>query len=60
MIGCSLAVDKTGILAQGEFNEFASDVKVVEFEVPVRKEMGTAIGASLLKRGYKFDELLPA
>jgi predicted amidohydrolase len=58
MIGCSLAVDKTGIISQGEFNEFASDVKVVEFEIPERKEMGTAIGVSLLKRGYKFDELL--
>jgi predicted amidohydrolase len=58
MIGCSLAVDKTGVIAQGEFNEFASDVKVVEFEIPERKEMGTAIGASLLKRGYHFDEIL--
>lgn len=58
MIGCSLAVDKNGIIAQGEFNEFASDVKVVEFEVPLRKEVGTAIGASLLKRGYRFDEML--
>jgi predicted amidohydrolase len=58
MIGCSLAVDKTGVIAQGEFNEFSSDVKVVEFEVPERKAMGTAIGAMLQKRGFKFDELL--
>jgi predicted amidohydrolase len=58
MIGCSLAVDKTGVIAQGEFNEFSSAVKVVEFDVPERKDMGTAIGAMLQKRGFKFDELL--
>lgn len=58
MIGCSLAVDKTGVIAQGEFNEFASDIKIVEFEIPQRNEMGTAIGTSLVKRGFKFDEFL--
>jgi predicted amidohydrolase len=58
MIGCSLAVDKSGVIAQGEFNEFASDVKIVEFDIPERKEMGTAIGTNLLNRGYKYDELL--
>jgi len=47
MVGCSLAVDKNGIIMQGEFNEFSSDIKVVEFEVPVRKEVGTAIGDML-------------
>lgn len=30
MVGCSLAVDENGILAQGEFNEFAGDLKTVE------------------------------
>ena len=58
MIGCSLAVDKTGVIAQGEFNEFASDITVVEFEVPQRKETGTAIGDMLLKRGFTFDKNL--
>lgn len=58
MIGCSLAVKKNGIIAQGEFNEFASAVKVVEFEVPTRNEMGTAIGTMLQKRGFVFDKLL--
>jgi predicted amidohydrolase len=58
MIGCSLAVNKTGVIAQGEFNEFASALKIVEFAVPERKEMGTAIGAMLQKRGFLFDELL--
>ena len=58
MIGCSLAVDKNGVIAQGEFNEFASDVKIVEFEVPVREEMGTAIGAMLKTRGFEFDKYI--
>lgn len=58
MIGCSLAVNKEGVIAQGEFNEFASDIKTVEFEVPQRKEIGTTIGNMLQKRGFKFDELL--
>lgn len=53
MIGCSLAVDKNGVIAQGEFNEFASDIKIVEFEVPIRKEVGTAIGEMLTSRGYE-------
>jgi predicted amidohydrolase len=33
MIGCSLAVDKFGHYTQGEFNEFAGDLKVVEVEL---------------------------
>lgn len=33
MVGCSLAVNETGILVQGEFNEFASDLKVVEINL---------------------------
>jgi len=34
MVGCSLAVNENGIIAQGEFNEFAGDLKVVD--VPIR------------------------
>ena len=46
MIGCSLAVNKEGIIAQGEFNEFAGDLKVVD--VPLK---------SLKWKGTQFDEL---
>ena len=39
MVGCSLAVDETGILARGEFNEFAGDLKTVELTLkPVRRK----------------------
>jgi predicted amidohydrolase len=41
MVGCSLAVDETGILAQGEFNEFAGDLKVVSLNIKSPQKKGT-------------------
>jgi hypothetical protein len=41
MIGCSLAVNKDGIIAQGEFNEFAGDMKVVEVILKPQQWRGT-------------------
>lgn len=41
MVGCSLAVNETGILAQGEFNEFAGDLKVVDITIPSPTKKGT-------------------
>ena len=55
MVGCSLAVGKSGILARGAFNEFAGDLIVVNISFPERKEQGTAIGEMLKKKGYVFD-----
>lgn len=40
MVGCSLAVDETGILAQGEFNEFAGDLKTVEISLKKTEKKG--------------------
>jgi hypothetical protein len=54
-VGCSLAVNRNGIVAQGKFNEFAGELIFTEFEIPERKEKGTQIGEMLLKKGYKFD-----
>lgn len=53
MVGCSLAVGQSGILARGQFNEFAGELVTVEFEVPQRREKGTAIG-EMLKRQKDF------
>ena len=53
-IGCSLAVGPDGIIAQGQFKEFTGELIVAEFEVPDRKEKGTAISERLIKRGYEF------
>ena len=44
MIGCSLAVNKEGIIAQGEFNEFAGDLKVVDIVLKPQKWKGTQFG----------------
>ncbi len=41
MVGCSLAVDETGILAQGEFNEFAGHLTMVEVTLKEAKKKGT-------------------
>ncbi|MCB2376772.1 carbon-nitrogen hydrolase family protein [Hymenobacter sp. BT635] len=56
-IGCSLAVDASGIRAQGAFNEFAGQLTVADIPRPVRPEQGTAIGEMLRRKGYRFDEL---
>ena len=56
-VGCSLAVDSSGIRAQGTFNEFAGDLVVADLPRPVRAEKGTQIGEMLLRKGFKFDSL---
>lgn len=54
MVGCSLAVNKDGIVAQGQFNEFAGELIIVDTEIPVNKEKGTQIGDRLKKMGITF------
>ena len=54
MIGCSLAVDQNGIVAQGKFNEFAGDLVIADISIPERQEKGTAIGDRLKRQGYLF------
>lgn len=56
-VGCSLAVNKNGILKKGQFNEFAGVLEEVEFEIPQRKEKGTQIGEMLKRKGYQFDDV---
>ena len=52
MVGCSLAVDRHGLIAQGPYNEFASELVISDIDIPARKEKGTAIGKMLLEKGY--------
>ena len=54
MVGCSLAVDRNGIIKQGQFNEFAGELVCVEFNVPENIEKGTQIGERLKKIGFDF------
>lgn len=56
-VGCSLAVDASGIRAQGTFNEFAGELVVAEVPRPIRAEKGTAIGEMLRRKGFTFDTL---
>jgi len=57
MVGCSLAVGKSGIVAQGAFNEFAGELIVADIPIPEQRERGTAIGEMLKKKGYQFDKV---
>jgi predicted amidohydrolase len=57
MVGISLCVGPEGVLAKGEMNEFAGQMVVVEFDVPVRSDKGTQIGERLKRMGYPLDEL---
>jgi predicted amidohydrolase len=52
MIGCSLSIDKTGAALQGELNEFASDVKVIDVSLGEAKWKGTQFGEMLKRKNY--------
>ena len=52
MVGCSLAVGKEGLMAQGIYNEFAGALVSTDISIPVRRERGTEIGQMLSKKGY--------
>ncbi len=54
-VGCSLAVGEKGILAQGQFNEFAGELVIAEFDVPQNKLKGTQFGDALRKKGCTFE-----
>ncbi|MFN4811007.1 MAG: carbon-nitrogen hydrolase family protein [Bacteroidota bacterium] len=55
MVGCSLAVDPNGIVAQGEFNEFASELITMNINLVNRPQKGTQIGKMLLTKGFSFE-----
>lgn len=55
MVGCSLAIDKKGNIMQGEFNEFAGDLRVVDLELGDEKWKGTQYGKMLLEKGIQFE-----
>ena len=51
MVGCSLAVNKDGIVAEGKYNEFAGQLVITDITIPPPRVLGTAIGESLKMRG---------
>lgn len=52
MGGCSLAVDPSGVIAQGEMNEISSVLIPVEFEVQDKRALGSNIGKECEQRGF--------
>ena len=54
MVGCSLAVGPTGVLAQGDYNEFTGDLVVVTFSMPPLRRPGTCIDDDLAAAGKVF------
>lgn len=51
-IGCSLAVDPTGVLARGPYGESAEDVICVDILPRAPIARGTRVAEALRKRGY--------
>jgi hypothetical protein len=47
-----LAVNRDGICKQGSYNEFASELVVVDLTIPQPHEKGTAIADMLRRKGY--------
>ena len=56
MVGCSLAVNKNGIIAQGQFNEFAGQLVCFETELKTEKLKGTQIGKRVREMGVDFEK----
>ena len=51
MVGCSLAVNKNGIIAEGKYNEFTGQLVIADITIPPPRVLGTAIGESFKMRG---------
>ncbi len=49
-IGCSLVVGPRGIITQGQFNEFAGELILTEFEIPQRATKGTSLGDKIAEQ----------
>lgn len=52
MVGCSMAVGPEGVIAQGDYNEFAGQLVAVDIPVIPRAETGTAIGEMLTAKNF--------
>ena len=52
MVGCSIATDKNGLITQGDYNEFARDIKYINVELKDNKLRGTDIGPKIYEEGF--------
>lgn len=55
MIGCSLAIDRNGDLTQGEFNEFAGDLKLVDLTLGEAKWKGVQYAKMIAEKRSSFS-----
>lgn len=58
MVGCSLAVGPEGVLAKGQFNEFAGQVIVFDAETPSARKKGTQMGVFAREQGVHFESFV--
>lgn len=56
MVGSSIAMNRSGLIAKGVYNEFAGQLITLDVAVPSRPAKGTQIGQRLKRMGYPFDE----
>jgi predicted amidohydrolase len=54
MVGCSLAVNRDGVLTKGLFNEFAGELITVESKIPQNNLKGTEISDHIKNCGVNF------
>lgn len=58
MVGCSLVVNKDGIISKGIFNEFAGELIITDIQIPKTTIKGTQLGKNLVNRGFKLDDYI--
>jgi predicted amidohydrolase len=57
MVGCSMAVDKNGVIVKGVYNELTGNLVIAEINVVPRDAKGTDIGKMLNRKGYYSHEI---
>ena len=57
MMGGSLVVNKSGVLLEGEYNEYAGSLSTINIDLYDKITKGTQIGESLKSKGYRFDSI---
>ncbi len=53
MVGCSLVVDKDGVIYRGNFNEIAGDLGIKKIKIPISDIKGTLIGKRIKELDLK-------
>ena len=57
MIGGSLVVNRSGVILEGEYNEYAGSLSTIDINLNDNAAKGTQIGEVLKSKGYGFDSI---